>query len=187
MDVAAQGKSGMRRVLVVDDDPRFLADVSERLMRLSYDVITRSTAAGATAVLLSEECDFVLLDVLMPGMRAESLVRLIERPTRRRRTSLILLSKLTPGEMRPLLASSHAIGAIEKGLGAAAFILAFERCVRSAEREQQALEAETETAERISAVPSRPMPPPSSHVRAKLPEAGLAERIERLFQGKLGR
>lgn len=121
-------------MLVIDDDDRLLASIRERLARAGYDAKTRSTAVGATALLLGEDFDFVLLDLLMPSMRPEAMLRLVERPNRARKTHLVLLTNLKAVDVEPLLRTTGAIAAIDKSTTGPAFSLAFERCVRLAEK-----------------------------------------------------
>jgi len=59
----------MKRLLVVDDVPLFLAGLTSALRGAGYDVVGEA-ADGESAVAMAEtsQPDLVLLDVLMPGM-----------------------------------------------------------------------------------------------------------------------
>ena len=56
------------RVLLVDDEERFLETVSKLLRRRGYEPRTASGGAEALDLLEREDVDVVVLDVKMPGM-----------------------------------------------------------------------------------------------------------------------
>lgn len=190
MDQSKQvGGPGSKRVLVIDDDDRLLTSIRERLARAGYDVKTRSTAVGATALLLGEDFDFVLLDLLMPGMRPEAMLRLVERPNRSRKTHLVLLTNLKSVDVEPLLMTTGAIAAIDKSTTGPAFGLAFERCVRLAEKRASA-EPWTEqpppqSSEFESAsfpIPSSRRSPPASSREIRTAMGELSQKLDRILR-----
>ena len=56
------------RVMLVDDEERFLATTSKLLTRKGYDVVTAASGAEALRRLAEFTVDVVVLDVKMPGM-----------------------------------------------------------------------------------------------------------------------
>lgn len=56
------------KMMLVDDEERFLTTTSKLLSRKGYDVITASSGAEALDKLLSRNIHVVILDVKMPGM-----------------------------------------------------------------------------------------------------------------------
>ncbi len=176
-------------MLVIDDDDRLLTSVRERLSRAGYEAKTRSTAVGATALLLGEDFDFVLLDLLMPGMRPEAMLRLVERPNRSRRTHLILLTNLKTVDVEPLLHTTGALAAIDKSTTGPAFGLAFERCVRLAEKRSSkdhwSDQLSPQSGEFESAsfpVPSSRRSPPASSRELRTAIGDLSERLDRILR-----
>jgi CheY-like chemotaxis protein len=56
------------RILVVDDVPANLRLLEARLSAEYFDVVTAASGAEALALCERDECDLVLLDVMMPDM-----------------------------------------------------------------------------------------------------------------------
>jgi DNA-binding response OmpR family regulator len=56
------------RVLVADDEPRYVRAIKVNLEASGYQVVTASDGETAVAVAASESPDLILLDIRMPGM-----------------------------------------------------------------------------------------------------------------------
>lgn len=56
------------RILVVDDEPRYLRLLEANLVPEGYEVITAADGAEALEVFSSQPADLILLDVMLPGM-----------------------------------------------------------------------------------------------------------------------
>jgi DNA-binding NtrC family response regulator len=59
---------GEMRIMLVDDEERFLATTRKLLARKGIDVITATSGAEALDKLITESVHVVVLDVKMPGM-----------------------------------------------------------------------------------------------------------------------
>jgi CheY-like chemotaxis protein len=74
----------MKRILIVDDQPRVLDVLREILASFrhehAYEVTTTYAVADALVILQREHCDLTLLDMVMPGIGNCSRRR---RPRRR--------------------------------------------------------------------------------------------------------
>ena len=57
-----------RRILVADDDPMFVRFMTELLQHAGYETATAATGDEALATITAAPPDFVLLDIVMPGM-----------------------------------------------------------------------------------------------------------------------
>ncbi|GAB4481121.1 MAG: response regulator [Anaerolineae bacterium] len=68
-------ETGSSTILLVDDDPVFLAGLAEFLAAEGYGVITARDGAEALAVLRSNPVDLILADVAMPRMNGYQLFR----------------------------------------------------------------------------------------------------------------
>ena len=66
-DGATAGGQPSRRVLVVDDQPRFLAMVRDLLATEGFAVETASNGAAGLKLALTTQPDAIVLDVGMPG------------------------------------------------------------------------------------------------------------------------
>jgi two-component system response regulator MprA len=70
-----EAKAGnLERVLLVDDDADLLSGLSY-LLSETYDVLTASNGAEALHVLEQEKVDVVVLDMLMPFVDGQSVLR----------------------------------------------------------------------------------------------------------------
>ncbi len=57
-----------KKILVIDDDPRFLRLVEQVLTQKGYEVLTAGSGQEGLRVLFNQRPDLVLLDVVIPGM-----------------------------------------------------------------------------------------------------------------------
>jgi CheY-like chemotaxis protein len=108
------------KVLVVDDDPVVLSVTEAVLQGLGHEVITRDRALGTTAEICKERPDVALIDVEMPGLSGDDLVRIAdERSTGEpdRETAFIFYSGRDREELELLVAETIAVGAIDKASG----------------------------------------------------------------------
>lgn len=68
---------GARRVLVVDDEPKFCQVVGEFLRRRGYDVATTHNPSEALLEIGQVEPDVILLDIMMPGLSGLDFLKLL--------------------------------------------------------------------------------------------------------------
>jgi DNA-binding response OmpR family regulator len=83
----------MRRILVVDDEPKILSFVSRALTANGYDVDTVDTGTEALALAQSGKYELVLLDLRLPDLDGRAVLRatLATRPEQR----VVILSALS--------------------------------------------------------------------------------------------
>ena len=86
----------LRRILVVDDEPRILDFVSRGLRREDFSVDVAADGKAGLERALSERYDLVILDLLMPGLDGVSVLRGIL--ARKPEQPVIVLSAL--GDLR---------------------------------------------------------------------------------------
>lgn len=106
--------NGRRTVLIVDDDPIVLAITEERLTALGYEVTTRDQVLGTSQWIVQHSPWLLLLDVMMPAMSGSELASFLRR--RGIETHIILHSSKDRAELKQLVRSTGALGAIPKGL-----------------------------------------------------------------------
>ena len=56
------------RILVVDDEPRYLRLLEANLVTEGYEVISASDGAEALEIFSSRPTDLIMLDIMLPGM-----------------------------------------------------------------------------------------------------------------------
>jgi len=67
------------RMMMVDDEERFLSTTKKLLARKGYDVVTASTGAEALKTLATQTIHVVILDVKMPGMDGVATLKEIKK------------------------------------------------------------------------------------------------------------
>jgi DNA-binding NtrC family response regulator len=67
------------RLLIVDDETRFLAAITTRLRKRGFHVRMASNGPDALALARQEKFDVALLDLKMPGMDGSELLRALKR------------------------------------------------------------------------------------------------------------
>ena len=65
----------MARILVVDDDPLFLAIMSRSLEDARHDVVTATDAPAAIDLLGKLECDALVCDLVLPNQSGLHVIR----------------------------------------------------------------------------------------------------------------
>jgi len=66
------------KLLIVDDETRFLEAIAKRLTKRGFDVRTASNGADAIEMARSEKFDIALLDLKMPGIDGGQVLRVLK-------------------------------------------------------------------------------------------------------------
>ena len=67
------------KMMLVDDEERFLSTTKKLLVRKGYDALTAISGIEALEILKSHNVDVVILDVKMPGMDGITVLKEIKR------------------------------------------------------------------------------------------------------------
>jgi DNA-binding NtrC family response regulator len=67
------------RMMIVDDEERFLSTMKKLLAKRGYDVVTASSGAEALEIMSVQNIHVVILDVKMPGMDGNETLREIKK------------------------------------------------------------------------------------------------------------
>jgi len=70
------------RLLIVDDETRFLQAIAQRLSKRGFDVRTADNGKDAVDLARKEKFDIALLDLKMPGMDGGELLRILKEEHR---------------------------------------------------------------------------------------------------------
>jgi CheY-like chemotaxis protein len=124
------GSPFVRKVLIVDDDDVTLEVLSGLLGAQGYQVTTRLQAKGTTTLLMQDPQDVVILDVNMPGLTGDGLLRALEKNAMMGfQMPLIILHSALPAEqIQKIAASNPTLGVIAKG-DARSFVQKFEQLI----------------------------------------------------------
>jgi CheY-like chemotaxis protein len=108
------------RILLVDDDPVDLKLVKALLETDGHDVRVFSSWHLVPPAVFSERFDVALVDVILPGVHGDILVRRLKETQPGRRMPLLLVSSLPEPELVRAAAQSGADGWIRKPITAEA-------------------------------------------------------------------
>ena len=107
------------KAMVVDDDPVALQIASAILESQGHEVIARESALGTTVAVLRERPDVIVLDIRMPGISGQELLKVIrDQDSARgaRPTAFIFYSGMERPELDRLVEETGALGAVEKAV-----------------------------------------------------------------------
>ena len=90
------------RLLIVDDDPRYLRSVEVLLQTSNYDVDTAGSVADAIDKLASAHFDLVVLDLNMPGANGVELLSHLSGDDRNIKT-IVVSGESSPESITPVL------------------------------------------------------------------------------------
>ena len=121
-----------RKVLIADDDPIVIERTGGLLRELGCDVISHYDGLGLSALILRERPDVVLVDVMMPRLSGDQILRLIKDNNLFEELDIvyILYSSKDSEALKELVEQSGAEGAIQKSAGDEAFKTQFLRIAR---------------------------------------------------------
>ena len=102
------------RILIVDDNRTVLKVLSSVLERAGFEVATREEPIGTTVALMREQPDLVILDVNMPALEGDELVRSIRKRSALDHVFVVLYSALPESDLAELARACGADAHIQK-------------------------------------------------------------------------
>jgi CheY-like chemotaxis protein len=121
------------KILIVDDDPVILEIARIVLESLGHHVLKRENPLGTTAEIVREQPDMVLVDVYMPFVSGDQLIRSIKEGAALKGAKepvFVLYSGAPESELNRLVNETGADGAIHKKGDALDFASNFARLLR---------------------------------------------------------
>lgn len=103
-----------KKVLVVDDSEIVLAVARRVLESVGFEVVTHPRPAGCIALILQEAPDLLLIDVNMPGLNGDTVVRMLGSTQVNSQMIVLLHSGLPDEVLAQKVKASHAHGYIRK-------------------------------------------------------------------------
>lgn len=89
-------------VLVVDDDEVVLVAIADLLEEAGYRVVTRESPIGATQVIVRERIDIAVIDVNLPVMQGDNVVRLLQTWDRVKELPIVIISGVSQDKLSAL-------------------------------------------------------------------------------------
>lgn len=103
-----------KKIMVVDDSQVVLAVTRFVLESAGYEVVTHPRPSGSITLILQEAPDLLLVDVNMPGLNGDSLVKMLASTQANNETVVLLHSSLSDEVLAQKVKASHAHGYIRK-------------------------------------------------------------------------
>lgn len=100
--------------MIVDDSQVVLAVTRVVLESAGYEVVTHARPSGSITLILKEAPDLLLVDVNMPGLNGDSLVKMLGSTQSNNETVVLLHSSLSDEVLAQKVKASHAHGYIRK-------------------------------------------------------------------------
>lgn len=108
------GLSLRKKIMVVDDSEIVLAVAQYALQTAGFDVVTHPRPAGCIALVLQEAPDMLLIDVNMPGLNGDTVVKMLGSTQSDSEMVVLLHSSLADDVLARKAAASRAHGYIRK-------------------------------------------------------------------------
>ncbi len=122
------------KVAIIDDDTIVLEVLRGVLQDMGHEATTRSSAIGASAWILNELPDLVLVDLNMPALSGDEWLGLVTEESLLGRDGyepvFVVFSSRSVEELEQVVRESCAVGYIRKQDGLEAFEVAFEKIVQ---------------------------------------------------------
>jgi len=118
--IRSEGRSST--VLVIDDSNYVLETTRFTLERAGYRVITRNRPSGTITAILNEKPDIVLLDLNMPMLSGEDILKILTSTQNRSATIVLLHSGLPTEALRSKVLKTGAHGYVQKTDDSAEFL-----------------------------------------------------------------
>jgi len=83
---------GNKKILVVDDEPDIVELVSYNLKKEGFDVSSSADGGEALSKIRKSNFDFIILDLMLPGMQGMELCRILRNDPRTENLPIIMLT-----------------------------------------------------------------------------------------------
>lgn len=103
-----------KKILIIDDDQASNELAARFLKSLGLDVVTTESAFNSSALVTAEQPDLVLVDVRMPGLTGDTLIRMAKGRDGGTPCPFVLYSTTEPAALSNLAQECGADGHIHK-------------------------------------------------------------------------
>src|SRR6185436_1914140 len=120
----------IQTILVIDDSDAVLDGCRATLERAGYRVITRNRPSGSITAILNEKPDLVLLDVNMPSLSGDAILKVLLKAHSFPETVVVLHSAMPLEKLRLKATASGAHGYVQKTDNANEFLRRIEYWIK---------------------------------------------------------
>ncbi len=118
-------------VLIVDDNEEILRSTSEYFRARGFSVIESSTPLGVTSLISQHAPRVLILDLMMPALNGDALLRLLKRTASTRNLPTVLYSSADEELLYRLTKSVDGSAYVQKSDGLPALFKTVEATLRS--------------------------------------------------------
>lgn len=115
------------KILVIDDSMTVIAWLQQVLSKAGFEVCSRTVAIGSGAAILREQPDLVLMDINMPALQGDEVIRDFRRSKHGKEVRIVVHSSLPIDELAQIVDMCEADGYIQKTNNAQEFIRQIKR------------------------------------------------------------
>jgi two-component system OmpR family response regulator len=126
----SSGSARVHTILVIDDSNAVLDAARTTLERAGYRVITRNRPSGSITAILNEKPDLVLLDLNMPTLSGDAILKVLCKAQSFPETVVLLHSALPLEKLRLKAVTSGAHGYVQKTDNAPEFLRRIEYWIK---------------------------------------------------------
>lgn len=119
-------------VLIVDDNEEILKSTAQYFRTRGYAVIESSTPLGVTSLIIQHSPSVLILDLMMPALSGDALLKLLRRATATRNLPTVLYSSADEELLYRISKSVEGTGYVQKSDGLPALFRAVETRLASA-------------------------------------------------------
>jgi CheY-like chemotaxis protein len=102
------------KILVIDDSELVLEITKDALEEAGYEILTNSSWVEVNSTIREHRPDMILLDLMMPSIRGESLCEILKKSSFGRDIPIIIFSTKEESEIKRLAEDAGAEGYIVK-------------------------------------------------------------------------
>jgi DNA-binding response OmpR family regulator len=102
------------RILIIDDDDVSRELLCNTLMNSGHDVFELGSAMGAARLIFEKEIDAIVVDINLPDLNGDKLVRVLRQNARGQALGIVLVSSLPLDQLKAFGAASQADAVVSK-------------------------------------------------------------------------
>ena len=91
-------KTGIKKILIVDDEPNIVRTIADRLKMSNFDVVTACDGKQGIDRAVQETPDLILLDIAMPNLDGCAMLERLRTIDQIKETPVIMLTARTSAE-----------------------------------------------------------------------------------------
>lgn len=118
-------------VLIVDDNEEILRSTAEYFRARKFTVVESSTPVGVTSLVSRHKPNLLILDLMMPSMNGEALIKLVKKTTAGGRVPTVFYSSADEEQLYRVSRGVEGSTYVQKSDGLDALFRKVQKCLSS--------------------------------------------------------